>query len=545
MMCARILKKETAPSRYAQWLSMQQIMWRERYRILLLQILKKRKIVLVMLALIGLAGFGVYRVLPSELAPDEDRNEIDAYVSAPHDASFQYTDAYIKKLEALYASIPEVVSYIAGVGMNNSPSESFQIINLKPRNQRRRSVQAIAEELNTKVNQFAGVRAYIQVPPSPLVYLASSTGNNVALMVMTAGEYKDLNISMQELLNAARKTGVFSRVDNQLKWDREQFEVNIDREKAADLNVPMINITNTISTLLAGRNNGKFEYGGKQYNIIVQMDQNSLANPNIIPQLYVRSNNGNMVSLADLVTTAETTNPGALTHYARLRADRLGASLAPGYTIADAVTALDKAAKQVLPDNMKTAFMGEALTYLESSDTMSVTFLLAMLFIYLILVAQFESFIDPLVILFTVPFAVIGALLTLWAAGGTLNIYSDIGLVTLIGLIAKHGILITEFANHARLKGYSILDAIVEAAMLRLRPIMMTTSAMVLGALPLALATGAGSETRHQVGWVIAGGMLIGTFFSLIVVPVAYTYLARFKKINLVTDEVILVTEHS
>ena len=543
MMCARVLKKETTNSRYSQWLAVQQILWREKYCILLLHILQNRKRILIILALVGLSGYGIYRALPLELAPDEDRNEIDAYASAPHDASFQYTDAYIKKLEALYASIPEVKSYIAGVGINNSPAQSFQIIALKPRNQRKRSAQEIAQDINSKLNQFAGVRAFIQVPPSPLVHLASSSGNNVALMVMSAGDYKDLNISMQQLLTAAKKTGMFVYIDNQLKWDREQFEVNIDREKAADLGVPMSSITSTISTMLAGRNDGKFEYGGEQYNIIAQMNQQSLANPNIIPQLYVRNNKGEMVSLADLVTTSETTNPGALTHYSRLRADRLVASLAPGYTIADAVTALDKISKQVLPDNMKTAFMGEALTFLESNNTMAVTFLLAIIFIYLILVAQFESFIDPFVILFTVPFAVIGALLTLWAAGGTLNIYSDIGLVTLIGLIAKHGILITEFANHARLRGYSILDAIIEAAMLRLRPILMTTSAMVLGALPLALATGAGSETRHQIGWVVVGGMLIGTFFSLIVVPVAYTYLAGFKKLNLVTEAVTLETE--
>jgi multidrug efflux pump len=322
----------------------------------------------------------------------------------------------------------------------------------------------------------------------------------------------------------------FSHVDNQLKWDREQFEVNLDREKAAELKVPLQSITSTISTLLAGKNVGKFSYGGKQYDITMQMENKALANPDIISRLYVRSDTNNMVPMADLASIHETTNPGTLSHYERLRSDNLMASLAPGYTIADAVKTLEKIAQQILPDNMKIAFQGEAKNYLESNNKMAMTFLLALLFIYLVLVAQFESFIDPLVILLTVPFAVIGALLTLEVVGCTMNIYSNIGLVTLIGLIAKHGILITEFANHARQQGQSIEEAVINAALLRLRPIVMTTSSMILGALPLALAFGPGAETRHQVGWVIVGGLFIGTFFSLIVVPVAYTYLAKFKK---------------
>jgi multidrug efflux pump len=543
MMCARILKKDAVSNRYATWLAAQQIILQEKYRLLLSRVLQKRNMVLIILIVIGITGYGIYRSLPSELAPTEDRNEIDAFVSGPHDASFQYTDSYIKKLEAIYASIPEMTSYIAGIGIGGSPADSFQIINLKPRSERNRSAQAIADELNARVSQFAGVRAYIQVPPSPLVNLSSNSGNNVAMSVMTAGEFKDLNVSMQALMLAAKKTGIFQRVDNTLKWDRDQFEINIDREKTADLHVNMAAVTNTISILLAGKNSGKFVYGGKQYDVILQMNPLSLANPNIISELSVRNNNDTMVPLADLITSQETTAPGSLPHYSRLRADRFSASLAPGRTIADAIKTLEKISRQVLPDNMKTAFMGEAMAYQESNGTMSTTFLLALIFIYLILVAQFESFIDPLVILFTVPFAVIGALLTLWLAGGTLNIYSYIGLVTLIGLIAKHGILITEFASHARARGNSIEYAIVEAATLRLRPIIMTTSAMVLGALPLALASGPGSETRHQVGWVIVGGMLIGTFFSLIVVPVAYTYLAKFKKTPLPVMEDVFETE--
>jgi multidrug efflux pump len=265
------------------------------------------------------------------------------------------------------------------------------------------------------------------------------------------------------------------------------------------------------------------------------MNMSALSDPNIVSQLYVRNDNNKMVPLADLISMHETTSPETLPHYDRLRSDTLHASLAPGYRVGDAVKTLQKIAKQVLPDNAKYTFEGEAQTYLDSSGKMNTTFLLALIFIYLVLVAQFESFIDPFIILLTVPFAVIGALLTLKIAGGSLNIYSEIALVTLIGLIAKHGILITEFANQQRDAGKSLHDAIIDAAKLRLRPILMTTAAMVLGALPLAFASGPGAETRHQIGWVVVGGLLIGTFFSLIVVPVAYTYLAAGRRAILKT----------
>ncbi|MDR3478757.1 MAG: efflux RND transporter permease subunit [Gammaproteobacteria bacterium] len=533
MMCSRLLVAKQNPGRYGIWFAAHFQQLQLFYRQLLLRLLAKRIQVLVVLCVVGLMGYGIYSSLPSELAPTEDQDEINIFVTAPQDASFQYTDAYVRKLEVIYHHIPEATSYLAAIG-GNTPSSSFQLINLKPWYKRFRSAQTIVNDLNLKAAQFAGVMTLATVPPSPLTWFGGGggQGNNVEMAVMTVGEYKDLHALMQELILAAKKYPVFSRVDNQLKWDRSQFEVTIDREKAADLKVPMANITNTISTLLAGRTTGKFEYNGKQYDILLQMNQSLLANPNIIPGLYVRSDNHNMISLADLTTIHEVTSPGSLPHFERLRSDTLFASLAPGYTIADAIAVLEKVSKQVLPDNVKTVFVGEARNYLEANQKVLMTFFLALCFIYLVLVAQFESFIDPLVILFTVPFAVIGALLMLKLAGGTLNIYSEIGLVTLIGLIAKHGILMTEFANQQQGTGMSVRDAIIEAATLRLRPILMTTAAMILGALPLALAFGAGSETRHQVGWVIVGGLLLGTFFSLIVVPVAYTYLSPLKKIS-------------
>lgn len=535
MMCSRFLSVQKRKSRYENWLLIHLEQWRNHYRNRLSTILNKKGWVLFSLALVGVLGFVLFKFLPVELAPTEDMNEVDVFVAAPRNASFQYTDSYVQELEKIYQTIPSVESYLTHVG-SFAPSRAYQIINLKPRDQRNKTAMQISDELGERVKNFTGVDVYVYPAMSPLQWSSGSEGASVGMEVMSSSNYKELHNVMQQMIAAAKKSPVFQRVDSRLKWDGEQFEIKIDREKAADMKIPMQNITGSISTLLAGRNVGHFEYGGNQYDVILQMNQTSLANPNIISQLHVRSQNNKMVPLSDLITLKETTSPEMLPHFERMRSDTLHASLAPGYTIADGVTVLQTIAKQILPDYAKYSFTGEAKNFLESNGKFFTTFLLALIFIYLILVAQFESFIDPLIILFTVPFAMIGGLVLLKLAGGSLNIYSDIGLVTLIGLIAKHGILITEFANRQRELGKSIQEAVIEAAAARLRPILMTTAAMVLGALPLALAFGPGAETRHQIGWVVVGGLIIGTFFSLVVVPVAYTYLSRFKKVEVIEE---------
>jgi multidrug efflux pump len=329
------------------------------------------------------------------------------------------------------------------------------------------------------------------------------------------------------MVDELRKDPSFINVYNRLKWDGEQFQVTIDREHVADMHVPFENIANTISTLLGGRTIGKSD----DQDVILQMNQSALANPNILQQLYTRNTEGKMVPLSQLLSINVTTSPESFGRYERLRADTIYVSLAPNVSIATAVKKLNNVAKANLPPSMQYTFVGEAKSFLESNDKMSLTFLLALVFIYLVLVAQFESFIDPFVIMITVPFAMIGAMATLKIFGGSLNIYSDIGLITLIGLIAKHGILITEFANRLRGQGKTIHEAIIESALLRLRPILMTTAAMILGAMPLAFAFGAGAETRQQIGMVITGGLFFGTFFSLIVVPIMYTFLAPYRRI--------------
>lgn len=531
MMSARLLKQTSVSSQYSQWLHVHFTLLQEKYQRLLTLIFTKKRIVLAGLLISAVAGIFVYRSLPSELSPIEDMNEVDVYISAPRDASFHYTDSYIQQLETLYKKIPEIESYISQGGFY-AVSKGMQFINLTPREKRSRTEMDILQSLDSQASQIAGVKINLAPATSPLMWFSDSEGSNVSLRLMSSMDYKKLHDIMQRLVTEAQQYPGFTHVDSSLKWDGSQFEVTVNREKAADTQVSMQDVTNTISTFLAGRNTGHFEYDGNLYDIIVQMNMSSLSNPNIISQLYVRNANNTMVPLSDLISMQETTSPEVLPHYDRLRSDTLHASLAPGYTIADAVKILQKITREVLPDNAKYEFEGEAKNYLDSNSKMNVTFLLALVFIYLVLVAQFENFIDPFIILLTVPFAMIGALLTLKIAGGSLNIYSNIALVTLIGLIAKHGILITEFANHQKRSGQSAEEAVIEAAKLRLRPILMTTAAMMLGALPLAFATGSGAETRHQIGWVIVGGLLLGTFFSLIVVPVTYVVFARLRKKN-------------
>lgn len=528
MMCARILKNTNQTNRYGIWFANQLQRLQHYYQRILKKILQKRLWVVGFLLLIIGLGIGVYKFLPSELAPAEDMNQIEAVLAAPRSASFKYTDANVKQFESMLANNPDVESYLSLVGMY-TPSHSFQIVKLKPKSERSGSTQKVLQDLTAQAAMITGVRVNAFLPSPPLVEFAGGdAGDNVGIVVMTSGDYLKLQQVVAKLMEEIKKIPAFIHVDNKLKWDSEQFQINIDRDRAADLKVSIPEISNTISTLLASRTIGKTD----DANIIVQMNEAGLSNPNVFQQLYVRSQDGNMVSLGQLVNVVEATTPEVFHRYERLRSDSIYVTLAPNFKVSDAIKALEKIAKENLPEDMKYTFTGEAKSFLESSGKTALTFLLALVFIYLVLVAQFESFIDPLIIMLTVPFAIVGAMLTLKLFGGSMNIYSNIGLITLVGLIAKHGILITEFANRLRSEGKSVYDAVIEASLLRLRPILMTTAAMILGALPLALAFGPGAESRQQIGLVISGGLLFGTIFSLIVVPVVYTYLAPFRKLT-------------
>jgi multidrug efflux pump len=316
-------------------------------------------------------------------------------------------------------------------------------------------------------------------------------------------------------------------VDSDLKLNSPQLDIAVDREKAAAMGIEIDTLGRTLETMLGGRQVTRFKQDGEQYDVVVKIADIDRQNPDDMRRIYVRGRGDAMIPLSNLISIKETVSPKELNHFNQLRAATITAQVAPGYSLSDALTFLERTAAEVLPGSAHIEYAGESREFREASANMYLTFLLALCFIYLVLAAQFESFTDPFIIMLTVPLSITGALLALWWSGGTLNIYSQVGLVTLIGLITKHGILIVEFSNQLRAKGQPMRDAVIESAALRLRPILMTTGAMVLGAVPLALATGAGAESRQDIGWVIVGGLLVGTLFTLFVIPVVYTYLSR------------------
>jgi multidrug efflux pump len=348
----------------------------------------------------------------------------------------------------------------------------------------------------------------------------------ISFVIQTSLPYAELDKMAQALMAEARKYPGFSNLDNDLKLNKPELKVEVDRDKIGDLGIQVETVGRSLETMLGGRQVTRFKYEGKQYDVIVKTADDNRRTPDDMNLIYVRGASGEMIPLSNLASVRESVAPRELNHFNKLRSTTITATLNPGYSLGDGLAFLEGAAKRVLPQSAQIDYADQSREFKESSASLLVMIGLALIFIYLVLAAQFESFVDPFVIMLTVPLAATGALLALHYTGGTLNVYSQIGLITLIGLITKHGILIVEFANQIRDTGKDARSAVVEAAILRLRPILMTTGAMVLGAIPLALAAGAGAESRQQIGWVIVGGMTFGTFFTLFVVPTAYTLIA-------------------
>ena len=528
MMCSRILQAHASHGRlYALTERFFEAMNRG-YRRSLSLALRLRWVVVAAFVLVAAGAVATHQSLKSELSPIEDRGFFITLVLAPEGASLDYTDAYAREVEALYAKVPEIHTYFLAVapGLERPNPVNFAIAfsQLKPWEERTRKVQQITGELAPKLFMgMPGVLAFPINPPS----LGQNFRNPPVQFVVQANSYEDLERMTSQLLAKARQSKVLANPDTDLRLNKPQLSVEIDREKAAGMGIDVETIGRTLETLLGGRQVTRFKREGKQYDVIVQLEAKDRDTPADLAAIFVRARDGRLVQLSNLVRVRETVGPKELNHFNRLRATVLSANVAPGYTLGEALEVLEAAAKETLEPTARTELDGPSREFRESGTTLVLTFLLALAFIYLVLAAQFESFVSPLVIMLTVPLAMTGALLALKFSGGTLNVYSQIGLVMLIGLITKHGILIVEFANQTRERGLAAREAVLEASTLRLRPILMTTGAMVLGAVPLAYATGAGAEARQPIGWVIVGGLLLGTLFTLYVVPVAYVLLAR------------------
>ena len=482
----------------------------------------------VIAAAVFVAGLSVVLglVLRSELSPTEDRGVIFGFVSAPEGATVRYTSDNVKKLEEIYRALPETARYNGFAGFP-TVSDGISIAQLKPWSERTRTQQQIVTQLMPEFGKIPGVRAF----PTNVPSLGQSPRSRpVEFVIMSQAPFEVLQRYVDALIAEASKTPGLQNLDSDLRLDKPELKVSVNREKISDVGASVEAVGRSLETMLGGRQVTRFKKDGEQYDVIVQIADNERRSPTDISEIYVRGKNNEMVKLSNLVVVRESVAPKNLNHFNRIRAATITATLAPGYALGDGLIAMQDAANRVLPPTVQTDLNGLSREFRDSSTEIYFVFVLALAFIFLVLAAQFESFIDPFIIMLTVPLAMTGALLALWIVGGTLSIYSKIGLVTLVGLITKHGILIVEFANQNQAKGKSVLEAVEEAAVLRLRPILMTTGAMVLGAVPLAFATGAGAESRRQIGWVIVGGMLLGTMLTLFVVPTAYTLLARRHK---------------
>jgi len=526
MMCSILLKHETSHGKFYLWVERALEGLTAGYRRLLLITLQRRVLVMAVFVVVAGASALLLNVLKSELAPTEDRGVILGMFVAPEGATLDYTRKYALQMENLLTKTPEAEVFFVVAG-NPTVSQGLAFVGLKDWSERQRSAQKIVKDLQP---QFFGIPGVLAFPITPASLGQSPRDQAINFVIVTSASYQDLQKLTDQMLAEIAKNSNFQNVDTDLKLNKPELSVLVDREKASDTGVEVETIGRTLETMLGGRKVTRFKRDADQYDVIVQTTDKDRVTPEDISEIYVRGKDQRMIPLSNLVKVDETVAPRELNHFGQRRAVMIKASLAPGYAMGDALTYLDELARRTLPPGYATDYAGQTREFKASTASLALTFGLALAFIYLVLAAQFESFRDPFVIMLTVPLSMTGALLALWLSGGTLNVYSQIGLVTLVGLITKHGILIVEFTNQLREQGKAVGEALVEAASLRLRPILMTTGAMVLGALPLAFASGAGAESRQQIGWVIVGGLLLGTLLTLFVVPTVYSLLARERR---------------
>jgi multidrug efflux pump len=480
-------------------------------------------------ALIGL----FFTILQKETAPYDDRSYIRAAITAPEGASYEYTDRFMQELTQLVNdSIPEkkvnLIITSPGFG-SNSVNSGRMVMSLVPPDQRKRSQQDIANKLKKLTSKYSEAKTLITEQPTISV---NRRGGLPVQYIIQAQNFEKLEAKIPEFLEEASQSDVFSSTDVNLKFNKPEINISIDRNKAQSLGVSVIDVAQTLQLSLSGQRFAYFMLNGKQYQVIGQFEKADRDAPIDLSSTYVKNDKGELIQLDNLVTMKEISSPPQLYHNNRYLSATVSAGLAPGYSIGDGIDEMDRIADKVLDDTFSTDLAGESRDFRESGSNTLFAFGLALLLIYLILAAQFESFVDPMIIILTVPMAVAGALFSLWLFGQTWNIFSQIGTIMLIGLVTKNGILIVEFANQLREQGKDKMEAILEAAEARLRPILMTSMAIALGALPIALALGAAAKSRIGMGVVIVGGTIFSLILTLFVIPAIYSFWSRDRKHN-------------
>ncbi|HAT9032800.1 TPA: MMPL family transporter [Legionella pneumophila subsp. pneumophila] len=520
MMCSKILSEEATSGKFAIFLDEFFNKLKRVYQNALHSLLDTREMMLLLVGVVILMLPYLYSNTAAETAPDEDQGFFFVMATAPQYATLDYIEAYTKPFDAIYKSFPETENYFT---VNMSQPISGMV--LKPWDQRKKSQFALKQPLQNKLSKIAGLNAFAIVPP-PLP--GGGGGPAVQFVVKTTNDFQSLMDVSNKLTEKARNSGLFIYIDNSLKFNQPQVEFSINRAKASEMGLDMRALGSSLTSALSGNYINYFNLEGRSYQVIPQLARKFRLTIEQLGQIYVKTLNGTMVPLSTVITPTEKTQPNAATHFQQLNSATIQAVMMPGKTLGQGLEFLQKAAQEVLPKGFTYDYGGESRQFMQEGSALIFAFLFAIVVIFLVLAAQYESFRDPLIVLISVPMSICGALIPLNLGVATINIYTQVGLITLIGLISKHGILIVDFANHLqREKNLDKRAAVEEAAGIRLRPILMTTAAMVFGVIPLLVASGAGAASRFDIGLVISTGLLIGTCFTLFVVPTLYTYLAE------------------
>jgi multidrug efflux pump len=523
MMSARLLKAG-APGRFQRVVDGAFERVEHVYERLVAGSLKYRPVTLmIVIALVALTGF-MFTKTSSELAPEEDQGFLLSLVTAPRYATADYTETYVNQILGLVKDIPETRAVFAATAFGGDTGQAFVGFAFKDWADRDRTQKQLQDDIQGRLSKVAGVQAFVFAPPT---LPGSGGGLPISLVVRSTGDASQVFEVAEEIKNKAQASGRFIVVQNSMSFDAPQVTVTIDRDRAAALNLPVADIGRTLTLLVGGAEVAQFDRDSNSYDVIPQVPQEFRDNPEKLGDYFVRSVTGEMVPLSAVVHISTNAAPAAVEQFNQLNSATISALPLPGVTTGTGLQTIEDIARQSLPDTFFIDYSGQSRQEKEQGNTILIAFAAAILVIYLVLAAQFESFRDPLIIMMAVPLSIFGAMLPLNLGLGTLNIYTQVGLITLIGLITKHGILLVEFANQQReLHGMRRRDAIVASAKVRLRPILMTTAAMALGVVPLIASSGAGAAARYSMGLVIFTGILVGTMFTLFVVPMFYTFIA-------------------
>jgi multidrug efflux pump len=503
------------------------------YKRLLEAFMRKKWIALVIVAGCMAIIYFVGSALPSELAPMEDRNRLRASVVAPEGTDFDYMDRVVYDItQSMLDSVEErnvVLSFAPGFGGAGGGNNATISMGLIDASERKRSQNDIAQSLNKMFKDYTNVRVLL-IQEQTISVGQGGRGSLPVQFVLQNVNFDKLKEKVPLFMDEVVKSSVFQGNDVNLKFNKPELQVTIDRLKASELGISILDISNTLQLALSGRRFGYFIRNGKQYQVIGQVDRKDRDAPLDLKSFYLRSRDGELIQLDNLVSIAEAANPPTIYHYNRLKSAVVSAGLAPGKTIGDGIAEMKRISDKVLDESFSTSLSGTSRDFAESSSNTQSAFLLALVLIFLILAAQFESFVDPFIIMITVPLALAGAVMSLYIFDQSLNIFSQIGIIMLIGLVTKNGILIVEFANQKREQGMQKVQSVIEASVARLRPILMTTLATALGALPIALALGSAGKSRIPLGVVIIGGLMFSLVLTLFVVPSLYAYISRKKR---------------